>query len=388
MIIATVHDAAFHEENGIYYCHSIDYNLLTDLMKYFEQVNIVVRRGVKKPGYVKVDFSNINVYFVDAITTPSKFMGGAFNTYKVIRNVVLKSDLVYCRGINGIIAQYIAKKKGITDLVYLGGCIYDSMKHNGSFYKKIMAKIAFKTYQTSIKKSSNVIYVSRYLEDKYPTDGKAFTWSGVKINPSTNEIINNRNKRILNDKKEITIGLIGYVNNDIKGVDTAIIALRDLDKRYKLKILGAGNHDRYDRLTQELNLTDRVTFCGVLTGGGQVLSWLDGIDIYIQPSLTEGLPKATLEAMSRGCPVIASRAGGLSDIVSSEYLHEAKDADKLSKLLRQISSSEEEMLKLSKHSFKVAEQYSQYSMKKAFDSIMIEVTDQAKRAKETNNKTE
>ena len=52
----------------------------------------------------------------------------------------------------------------------------------------------------------------------------------------------------------------------------------------------------------------------------QVATWLGGADLYVQPSRplrtgrTEGLPTATLEALSAGLPVVASATGGLREL--------------------------------------------------------------------------
>ena len=59
------------------------------------------------------------------------------------------------------------------------------------------------------------------------------------------------------------------------------------------------------------------------------------MDIYIQPSLTEGLPRALLEAMGRGCPAIASQVGGISELLEASCLHRPGDAEGLARLLKQ-----------------------------------------------------
>jgi glycosyltransferase involved in cell wall biosynthesis len=48
---------------------------------------------------------------------------------------------------------------------------------------------------------------------------------------------------------------------------------------------------------------------------------LDEIDIYIQPSRQEGLPRSLIEAMSRGCLCIGSEAGGIPELLESQYIH-------------------------------------------------------------------
>jgi glycosyltransferase involved in cell wall biosynthesis len=62
-----------------------------------------------------------------------------------------------------------------------------------------------------------------------------------------------------------------------------------------------------------LNLADEVRFCGFVSDAPDFLSQ---IDIFILPSLYEGLGVAALEAMAAGKPVIASRVGGLPELVA------------------------------------------------------------------------
>ena len=57
--------------------------------------------------------------------------------------------------------------------------------------------------------------------------------------------------------------------------------------------------------------------------------WLDGIDLYLQPSYIEGLPRALVEAMNRGCPALASNVGGIPELLGKECLHTAGDARSL-----------------------------------------------------------
>jgi glycosyltransferase involved in cell wall biosynthesis len=59
-------------------------------------------------------------------------------------------------------------------------------------------------------------------------------------------------------------------------------------------------------------LIERFRFAGHRT---DIPDLLDAIDIFASPSLNEGLPFGTLEAMAAGLPVVASRVGGLAEVV-------------------------------------------------------------------------
>lgn len=73
----------------------------------------------------------------------------------------------------------------------------------------------------------------------------------------------------------------------------------------------------------------------------QVFSWLDGLDIYIQPSRLEGLPRALIEAMSRGCPAIGSAAGGIPELLDRDCIfgNDGNNVDELCELIRSFDTN-------------------------------------------------
>ena len=66
---------------------------------------------------------------------------------------------------------------------------------------------------------------------------------------------------------------------------------------------------------RELGVTEDVRFLGRLDS---VASVLQASDLFILPSQTESFGLAALEAMACGAPVVASRAGGLTEVIDDE----------------------------------------------------------------------
>jgi glycosyltransferase involved in cell wall biosynthesis len=68
---------------------------------------------------------------------------------------------------------------------------------------------------------------------------------------------------------------------------------------------------------REGNLEDnRVLVTGPLASPADVNEHLQLCDVYLQPSLWDGMPNALLEAMAAGCGAIASDAGGIPEIIT------------------------------------------------------------------------
>jgi glycosyltransferase involved in cell wall biosynthesis len=82
------------------------------------------------------------------------------------------------------------------------------------------------------------------------------------------------------------------------------------------RIAGAGPlRDQLERQAAHLGLQGEVQFLGFV---GDIAKFLADIDIFVMPSLYEGLGVAVLEAMAASKPVIASRVGGLAEAVAED----------------------------------------------------------------------
>ena len=89
-------------------------------------------------------------------------------------------------------------------------------------------------------------------------------------------------------------------------------------------------------MAKKFNLENDVIFKGKIYGKEKLNKWFNHLDIYIQPSLTEGHCRSIVEAIGNGVPTLASNAGGNSDSVVNEYLFDAKDYKKLSELIEAL----------------------------------------------------
>lgn len=73
-----------------------------------------------------------------------------------------------------------------------------------------------------------------------------------------------------------------------------------------------------EQLVSEKGLSDRIVFCGEITGARK-RAYFEASDVYCIPSHFEAFGLVALEAMKLGVAVVATRAGGLADFVQNEY---------------------------------------------------------------------
>jgi glycosyltransferase involved in cell wall biosynthesis len=108
---------------------------------------------------------------------------------------------------------------------------------------------------------------------------------------------------------------------ELKGHRLMIEALPMLSPHYpaaRLIIIGQGpERARLEQRARECGVLPRVTFAGAVAND-QLESWYSASDVLLLASSREGWPNVLLEAMACGTPVVATRVGGTTEIVSEQ----------------------------------------------------------------------
>lgn len=262
----------------------------------------------------------------------------------------------------GSIILHEVKKRKIPYVIEMVACTWDALWNYGNLKGKFFAPISYLKTRSQIKNANNVIYVSeKFLQKRYPTKGKQINCSNVDIQPVKEEILKQRIDKIKNKQEsdKFKIGLIGSLNVNFKGHKTAIKAISLLKEKYNIELhfLGPGNKNRWLKLIKKYNLEDNVFFDGVLPSGEPVFNWMDNLDLYLIPSLQEGLPRALIEAMSRGCPAIGVKTGGIPELLDERYVCKRKDYKSIAKKISELLDNKDIMIKQAEKNFDKAKNY-------------------------------
>ena len=116
-----------------------------------------------------------------------------------------------------------------------------------------------------------------------------------------------------------TVGRIQDVKNHSSLID-AFIRLRDLlpDERHRLRLAIVGDGPLFGLIREKVRaagLDDVVWLPGSRTDIAELMS---GFDVFALPSIAEGTPVTILEAMACGLPVVASKVGGIPEVVEHQ----------------------------------------------------------------------
>jgi glycosyltransferase involved in cell wall biosynthesis len=211
-------------------------------------------------------------------------------------------DLMVSQGVvSNAYARAISRTSKVPNLVTVHSNMPDEYP---KFATRMIYKLIDKTSRFSTKK---YIAVSEFLK-------KELIKSGIKTEKI--EVIYNGldfEEPCARQKRRLVIGGIGRLDQ-IKGFDILIDAFAMLkNKRLRLKIAGVGAElENLIKQANTLGLENRVEFVGFID---DVKKFLDSIDVYVQPSRSEGFGITVIEAMSRQLPVAVLPNGSLPEIV-------------------------------------------------------------------------
>ena len=170
-----------------------------------------------------------------------------------------------------------------------------------------------------------------------------------------------------------TIVVVGRLV-ELKGIEQILKALPDLLKRYpqlQLMLIGEGpQREVLCDLVRKLKIDSHVTFTGLVSN---VASFLQQATLYVSTSHYEGLPMATLEAMSNGLPVVATDVVGNNDLIvhnENGILYPLNNIEVLQSSIIKVLEESLYAERLSKNARKtVQENYSIAAMVKGYDRI-------------------
>jgi len=319
-----------------------------------------LRKVQETNGLERIMHDNIDIIEIPNLATLKGLLFDIKKAKKTIEDSVKKADFIIARlpGFAGILGIKYAKKHDKPYFIEMVGCPLDALSSH-SFKGKLMAPLMYLATKRVLINSKYVIYVTdEFLQKRYPSNGYTIGCSDVEIDLDE-KILDVRCKRINKISNQISLGTLGTINMKYKGFDTVIKAIVELNKKpnveYIYKIMGAGDKTWINNIISKYNAEKYVKIYEPMPHE-EVFHWLDNeIDVYIQPSRTEGMPRALIEAMSRACPCIGSSAGGIPELLDEKYVFNKTKYKELLIILRNLTK--EQMIEQSNINYEMSKKY-------------------------------
>jgi colanic acid/amylovoran biosynthesis glycosyltransferase len=165
--------------------------------------------------------------------------------------------------------------------------------------------LGFHSVSQAISKVGDKIYKSPNKIDQVVYTG--LDLSLFKFKP---EVIQNQTLKI------ISVGRAHW----IKGYDISIKAMAELKVQglqFHYQIIGGENDQELLFLIEDLGLTSDVELLPKLPQQ-KVFELMSSADLFLMPSIEEGIANVAVEAMALGCPVISSNCGGMEELITHQ----------------------------------------------------------------------
>ncbi len=137
----------------------------------------------------------------------------------------------------------------------------------------------------------------------------------------------------------LTVARLDSVKNQELGI-AALAELRKGGEAWELVLVGDGSRGDFLRSeAQRLGVAGHVIFVGKVTHGAALWRYYDEADAFLLTSRSEGTPKAVLEALARGLPVVASAVAGVPNLLGQSergLLFPDNDVDALVTAVRRL----------------------------------------------------
>lgn len=308
-----------------------------------------------------VRFDDLHIQLIPVVPfNRPRYLLNYFKARSQIIKAVTKYDILVIRlpSTIGSLALKLAQKKRIPYITEVVACPWNSLIHH-SLLGILYAPFSYLKLKKLVKRAPYVIYVTnKFLQSRYPAKGRFTGISDVMLDPVTDPILDTKliRYRKLTHQPPIVLATIGAVNVKYKGQDLVIKAMAQLKRegyKFRYHLIGGGHDKRLRDIARNEGVGDEV-ICEGLVKHNHIFSILDRVDIYIQPSFTEGLPRSVIEAMSRGCVCIGSDAGGIPELLDRTLIFKKGDLHDLVRTMRQISDHEL-LLHQSRRNFQYAE---------------------------------
>ncbi|MFT5312737.1 MAG: sugar transferase (PEP-CTERM/EpsH1 system associated) [Paraglaciecola sp.] len=219
------------------------------------------------------------------------------------------------------------------------------------------------------------------------TEARDYLLNIIKVKPERlNHICNGVDKAkfspkaVMSPTSPFIIGCVGRleeVKNHVLLAEAFVLASQRTHGKVniQLQLIGEGScRDKVETLLSQGGCADTTWLAG---NRNNVAELMMNFDVFVLPSLAEGISNTILEAMACGLPVIATNVGGNSELVQHEqsgYLVAASSAEEMAQRLLGYINAPDLKLRHGKHGRMLVEQkFSIQAMTNAYNNLYCSV---------------
>ena len=282
-----------------------------ELSRRGHSVMVITRELQGSPAWESLDGVQIHRVIRPRQLGPVFGVSFVVTLYRALCRLANSYDLVHChQGLWEAVATGLAKPRLAKPTVVqpaAGGEFGEYRQWMGTRGRRLLRRIMLR--------NSHFVAISQQIEREWlefgvPRDRLTVLASGVdcdSFSPGPSAV-----ERQLPPRPRVLF--LGRLHPQ-KNLQILMQAWPAVRRRVKASLLLAGDGPQADLLREQarsLGIADSVHFLGAVQ---EPVEYLRSADVFVLPSVAEGMSNALLEAMAVGLPVIASRIGGNADLV-------------------------------------------------------------------------
>lgn len=348
----------FQGEGGAIYAHGpSNYSFWSRYLTEFESVTILARGTTAKQAMdesSRADGPGIFFRLLPDFYGPLQLTSQLGQVKAITRQAISECDAYVIR-VPGLVGHNVWREIERRRLPYALEVVGDPWDSFGpgtwpSIYRPIARRLVSRELRLMCRRAGVIHYVTRHaLQRRFPPGRNArvttFSDAVMDLAFATPTVLAERHRRIqgMQNRSEggqqpFRIGFVGSLSRLYKGLDVLLRAVRALrsSANFNVSVAAVGDGQylgTMKSMAARLGIQDRVQFLGQVAFGRPIFDFFDSIDLFVLPSRQEGLPRALLEAMARGCPCIGSEIGGVGELLDPQDMFPCGDFQRLSEIL-------------------------------------------------------
>lgn len=274
----------------------------------------------------KIDFRLVKG--LEKSSNPFNIIKFLFNFYRLLREI--KPDVVHLNSSNALLGAFVSKiaNMGVKNVFTVHGLSVLDENYQSNWLKSSVFKLFFKFGFFFV---DDLVFVSqRNLEfalSKKIVKSAELIYNGVDTNFLSKEEARRfiLNKAGIEDNDCFLLGSIGrlaYPKN-YEFLITNFAKILEIKPNSRLILIGEGpEREKYQKIAERF--PKNIYFLGQIKEASR---YLKAFDLFVLPSIYEGLSLSLIEAYVSGIKIVASDVGGNSEIIGNENCYKLDDID-------------------------------------------------------------
>lgn len=359
-------------ENKYWTNNAFPYDFWLRYLQVFNYVNIVARVALvdsPEPDWKRVDGQSVGFICLPTYIGPVQFALTLLATIAVLRKRKSAPRKVIYRipGILSAMYHFVALPQKQAFAAEVVGDPADVFAQGASkspfrlFFRWLFVRLL--KYQC--QRASAISYVTEFsLQARYPPAQNTFKTHYSSIQLTSRDYVKRYNYP---SRPVLKIVCIGNLTQPYKGCDfmlQTIAYLKQQQIKVVLRWIGGGYlQSKMEALASQLGIQEQVVFVGNLADRELIRNELDAADIFVLSSRQEGLPRVLIEAMARSLVCIATRVGGVPELLPDKFIVERDNQQQLASIVQTVALfSEKDRLTYGQQNYDKAQDYNDMNL--------------------------